>query len=189
MTGRGFWGFDEFDFIWMGATPQNVQGVPGNCPANLRQCWQGTGGQIFGLGPGGTWISVPRYVQVPCDSGTCPLQIDDWTPLSAGTDGAANSGPTATVGPPQAWHPAKQKSGLVKYLTEYVPCAVGEGINKFWGDSGKAGATVLANIAPLAARNLQKGGPFVALIFTAAYDFNGALSVRQQCTAEVYGGK
>jgi hypothetical protein len=106
----------------------------------------------------------------------------------AGVVVAANNGPTATIGPPQEWHPAKQKSALNKYLTEYVPCAVGEGINEFWGDDSKAAATVVANVAPLAARNLQKGGPFVALFFTAAYDFSRAQSVRQQCTADVYGG-
>jgi hypothetical protein len=77
---------------------------------------------------------------------------------------------------------------LKKYLTQYVPCAIAEGIDRFWGDDETAGATVLANIAPLAPANLLKGGPFVNLAITAAYDFGKVFQVRQTCTQSVYGG-
>jgi hypothetical protein len=106
--------------------------------------------------------------------------------IGSGIPGA-NNGPTATIGPPsQQYKPAP--TGLKKYLTQYVPCAIGEGINQFWGDDDKAAATVLANIAPLAPANLLKGGPWVYLGLTAAYDFSNALAVRQTCTQSVYGG-
>ena len=93
---------------------------------------------------------------------------------------------TATIGPPP--QPKPGPTGLKKYLTQYVPCAVGEGINQFWGDDDTAAATVLANIAPLAPANLLKGGPFVYLAITAGYDFSKAFQVRQTCTQSVYGG-
>jgi len=100
---------------------------------------------------------------------------------------AANNGPTATIGPPsQQYKPAP--TGLKKYLTQYVPCAVGEGINQFWGDDDKAAATVLANIAPLAPANLLKGGPWVYVGLAGVYDISNALSVRKTCTQSVYGG-
>jgi hypothetical protein len=77
---------------------------------------------------------------------------------------------------------------LKKYLTQYVPCAIGEGINQFWGDDDKAAATVLANIAPLAPANLLKGGPWVYVGLAGVYDISNALSVRKTCTQSVYGG-
>jgi RHS repeat-associated protein len=99
----------------------------------------------------------------------------------------ANNGPTATIGPPsQQYKPAP--TGLKKYLTQYVPCAIGEGINQFWGDDGKAAATVLANIAPLAPANLLKGGPWLYVGLAGVYDSSKALSVRKTCTQSVYGG-
>ena len=59
---------------------------------------------------------------------------------------------------------------------------------QFWGDDGKAAATVIANIAPLAAPSLLKGKPWAYLVAAGVYDISNALSVQQTCTQSVYGG-
>lgn len=78
---------------------------------------------------------------------------------------------------------------LQKYFNEYVPCALGEGINQWWGDDEKAGITVAVHVAPLAPASLLKGGPWLYLGVAAAYDLNIAFRVRHKCTQEVYGGR
>ena len=98
-----------------------------------------------------------------------------------------NQIPITQIGPsPQK--PNSGTTGTKKYLTQYVPCAIGEGVNQFWGDDEKAAATVLVNIAPFAPASLLKGGPWTYLLLSAAYDVSNALQVRQSCTKSVYGG-
>jgi RHS repeat-associated protein len=145
---------------------------------------------VYGIGEGsdydmpqptGCGLRSNRNLYQYCRYHACP----NFPPTGGGGSSAANNS-TATIGPPP--QPKPGPTGLKKYLTQYVPCAVGEGIRQFWEDDDKAAATVLANIAPLAPANLLKGGPFVYLAITAAYDFSNALQVRQTCTQSVYGG-
>jgi hypothetical protein len=55
------------------------------------------------------------------------------------------------------------------------------------GTHGKAVTTVLANIAPFAARNLPKGNPLYYAAFAVLYDASLGFRARQTCTQEVYG--
>jgi hypothetical protein len=149
-------------------------------------------------GPGGQWMqdvtSITVYADAPSGvydpTGTIENGVQIFPLVVAANNCQApflcTPTSTATIG--RTPQPKPNPPGAKTYFTKYVPCAVGEGINQFWGDDETAGATVLANIAPLAPANLLKAGPFVALAITAAYDFSKAFQVRQTCTQSVYGG-
>jgi RHS repeat-associated protein len=166
-------GWNEFDVLQMAFTPTSYtqQGW-------VLQLLAGDPTKFTPWSDGSYYLDeIPNMVPVYGNIGLLSV-------IFGGGQAANNS--TATIGPPP--QPKPGPTGLKKYLTQYVPCAVGEGINQFWGDDDTAAATVLANIAPLAPANLLKGGPFVYLAITAAYDFSKAFQVRQTCTQSVYGG-
>jgi hypothetical protein len=103
---------------------------------------------------------------------------------------AANNGPTATIGPPQEWHPAKQPSALSKYVA-FLGC-YGVSVSRTITDEEDGqGWTAYGFINAGAILAIRSGAVFTPVGYTfvataGLMDLSAGVKANQECTAAIY---
>jgi len=149
------------------------------------------GGDLV-LHTGNTFIPgyCPPGYECPKESlGTVVPILVDLGPIFTDT-GAANNGPTATIGPPQEWHPAKQPSALSKYVA-FLGC-YGVSVSRTITDEEDGqGWTAYGFINAGAILAIRSGAVFTPVGYTfvataGLMDLSAGVKANQECTAAIY---
>jgi RHS repeat-associated protein len=177
----------EAEFLASGTIPWYQVSYTGNS-------FTGTGGDLMihtGVLP--TWNP---------DDGICPsgtdcdplgafVDVDQWYDLgSLASNVAANNGPTATIGPPQQWHPAKQPSALSKYVA-FLGCYWVSVSRTITEEEDGQGWTAYGFINAGAILAIRSGAVFTPVGYTfvataGLMDLSAGVKANQECTAAIY---
>jgi len=103
---------------------------------------------------------------------------------------AANNGPTATIGPPKQWKPAKQPSALSNYVA-FLGCYGASVMHTISDEEDGQGWTAYGFINAGAILAIKSGAVFTPVGYTfvataGLMDLAAGVKANQECTAAIY---